>query len=397
MHSIIFIDDDSEIIQSTRRLLFSSRRDWKVTYANSAHEALEIMKNQKFEVMVSDIRMPDMSGIELLGLVRKNYPQTVRIALSGHSDREASLQASGLVHQYLAKPCSIETIVDAIQLALSSGDFGLSERIKELLGQLKTIPSQPAIYFQIIEELKNPDTSAMRIGKIISRDPSMAAKLIQLVNSAFFGLPQNVIDPAQAVVLLGVETIRDLVLGVGVFSQFDQSKLAQFSLDNLWNHSQRTSGLAKLIAIKLGGDKNQISNALVAGLLHDIGRLIIADNLPTQYLEILHNSRDRNLSFTDCEQGIIGANHAQIAAYLFGLWGLSQPIVNSVAGHHHPTSVGQDYPIELISVHAANVIDYQVHPDQSLIGPSPEFDQMLISLFNLTDQVESWRQLALST
>jgi HD-like signal output (HDOD) protein/CheY-like chemotaxis protein len=395
MKSILFVDDDPEILSSTRRLLSSTRQKWNVAYANSGEEALNKMRGNFFDVLITDIRMPGMSGIELLTITQKEYPETIRIALSGYSDRDASLLASGLAHQYLAKPTPIDVIVSTIQQAITIGFLVKDNQVRKLVAQLNTIPSQPQAYLRIVEELKKPEPSTDKVAAIVAQDGSMTAKILQLVNSAFFGLPRKVIDPAQAVVLLGLDTIRDLTLSIGVFSQFNPYKLERLSLSNLWYHCQRTAGLSKTIVTFSNGTKDQINNAFIAGLLHDVGKLILADNLPSQYLEVNRKSVLENREFNHVEQKIFGTTHAQVGAYLLGLWGLSASIVNAVAGHHDPINVPvEDLPV-LVAVHVANVLDHQLHESEPFVGRPPQYNISFLATVGVDEKLEAWYQNAL--
>ncbi|HEY9077294.1 MAG TPA: response regulator [Anaerolineaceae bacterium] len=393
MKSILFVDDDLEMILSTRRLLYALHRDWQVVFSNSGADALARLSEKNFDVIISDIRMPGISGIELLDQVRKRFPHMVRIALSGHSDRETSLKASGLAHQYLAKPSPAETIIAAIECALSAGSLIVDDNIRQVIGKLKTIPSQPKVYMDLVNELKNPDSSLACVGEIISKDASMSAKVLQLVNSAFFGLPQKVVDPTQAATFLGVETIRDLVLGIGIFAQFDQRKLSGLSISNLWNHSLRSSTLAKAIAIHFGMDKKICNSAMVAGLLHDIGKLVLADNFPQQY-QVAHQSwLAGDQPFEVYEYQIFKATHAQIGAYLLSLWGLPGTVSRTVGWHHNPSGVSDSDRSVMLCVHAANVLDYQRHPDVRMTAVAPTFNPDFLKTCNLEDQMNIWQSI----
>jgi HD-like signal output (HDOD) protein len=392
--SILFIDDDPEIISSTKRLLHAQRQKWSVTLAASGAEALQRLATEEYDVIVSDIRMPGMSGMDLLQYVRAHFPKMVRIALSGHADRNTSLLVSGLAHQYLAKPCDMETILGAIQQALFTGSLVPDENLRALISHLQTVPSQPEAYLQIVAELKKEAPSIGTVGKIIARDASMSAKILQLVNSAFFGLPQTVIDPTQASVLLGLDTVRDLVLTIGIFSQFDVGRLTRLSLGNIWDHSQRTGGLAKAIAQTQSADKKQISDAYIAGLLHDVGKLILADNLPQQYFAANQRATLEQAEISKVEKEIFGATHAQVGAYLFGLWGLPPGVVSAVAGHHEPmTMITVESPV-VLAVHVANVMDYQVHPEQIKVGRAPTYDEIFLQARGVNPYLSDWQQRA---
>jgi putative nucleotidyltransferase with HDIG domain len=394
MKNILFVDDEPEIISSTRRLLHSFHPEWQATFANSGTDALLRLREKDFDVIISDIRMPGMSGIQLLEQVCLQHPHVVRIALSGYADRDASLLASGLAHQYLVKPCPIETVIAAIQQSLMTERWIPNEKLRSLIAQLKTIPSQPKAYMDIVEELKKPTPSIGDVGRIISQDVGMSAKILQLVNSAFFGLPQTVIDPAHAAVLLGLDTVRDLVLTIGIFSQFEPGRLKRLSLLNVWDHSQRTGGLAKAIVLALGEEKKMVNDAFIAGLLHDVGKLILADNLPQLFLEVTQGAQLENRECIQLEQQAFGTTHAQVGAYLFGLWGLPQRVVDAVAGHHDPTGAGADANPVTLSVHVANVMDYQAHPEQAKIGSTPAWDVGFIKRCGAEEHLAAWRQLA---
>lgn len=387
---ILFVDDDVEIISSTKRMLYLNHHDWNVLYATSGAAALKQMEEHPVTVIVSDIRMPGMTGIEFLKEVKERWPQTIRIVLSGHSDRDSSLQASGLVHQFLAKPCPIDVVIQTIENALKTEDVIQDPNLKRILGQLKTIPSQPSAYTQIVEELKNPEASTATVGKIIARDVSMSAKILQLVNSAFFSLPQTIIDPTQAVVMLGVETIRDLVLAIGIFSQFDPAKLERFELNNLWHHSQRVSSLAKTIVLDSGGDKKQVNHALIAGLIHDIGRLVLADNLPDQYEQLIDRCSPRKASLYEMEIAELGTSHAHVGAYLLGVWGLPDPVIQGVIGHHDLWISKQKPSLVQVAVHVANVLDYQAHPQADSRIPLPVLNTSEVEANNMRAKLEGW-------
>jgi putative nucleotidyltransferase with HDIG domain len=207
---------------------------------------------------------------------------------------------------------------------------------------------------QIMEEVESPSASLEHIGTIISQDPAMSAKILQLVNSPFFGLSRLVANPSQAATLLGIDIIRGLVLCIDVFSQFNSSTLDKLGISLLWDHSIRTASYAKKIAHYENADKKTVDYAFIGGVLHDIGKLVLADNLPVQYYSALSTSSRKEIELYVAENDIFGTTHSQIGAYLLGLWGLPQPIIEAVAFHHSPL----DCPIKifngLTATHAAN-------------------------------------------
>jgi DNA-binding NtrC family response regulator len=231
MRKILFVDDDPKEIKRLRKMLRSIRHEWEMEFAVNGEEALGFMAKFPFDVIVSDMHMPGISGVELLDTVKKRYPRTVRIVHSDYSDRKMVLQSARSVHQFLMKPCNAETMKYTIERACKLRDLLRNETLKEIITGIHKLPSLPRLYNSIVAELYSKKTSLKKVSNIISQDVSMSAKILQLVNSAFFGLPQKIVDPHQAVVFLGMDTLKALVLSIHVFSSFEvDEELCGFSL-----------------------------------------------------------------------------------------------------------------------------------------------------------------------
>ena len=162
----------------------------------------------------------------------------------------------------------------------------------------------------------------------------MTAKLLQLVNSAMFGVQRHISDPTQAVRFLGLETIKTLALSAQVFSSFDGRRLAGVDAPALWAHSVAVSERARALATLERCDATAVAESLSSGLLHDVGKLVLSDGLGAEYGNVVQESRKSGRPLCEVEQAILGTTHAHVGAYLLGIWGLPQGIVASVAGHH---------------------------------------------------------------
>src|SRR4051812_21162295 len=237
VNHVLFVDDEVKILEGLKRLLRSFRDQWNMQFVSSAEEALAYMAAHPGDTLVTDMRMPGMDGCQLLQATMSQWPHIVRIVLSGQSDREILLKAAGLAHQYLNKPCDPELLKSTIQRAHALREFSVNETLKRLVSKMTSIPSLPGNYQEIMVELNQPEPSLKVIGEIMTRDAAMTAKVLQLVNSAFFGLPRRVTDSTQAVTLLGLHTVNGLVLSACVFSQFDQQECEGFSVDEFVLHS----------------------------------------------------------------------------------------------------------------------------------------------------------------
>ena len=227
MKRILFVDDEPMVLDGLRRMLRGMRNEWEMEFATSGHDALKILDGKRFNVIVTDMRMPGMDGCQLLNHVKELHPQVVRIVLSGHSDKDMVLKSIGPVHQFLSKPCDAETIKTTVARVCSMRDIMEDEALIKVVSGVESLPSLPELYSEVVDEVNSAEGSLNRVGEIISRDSGMSAKILQLVNSAFFGLPRHITSPVRAVQLLGLETVKALVLTVKIFSMFSRVRFGR--------------------------------------------------------------------------------------------------------------------------------------------------------------------------
>jgi putative nucleotidyltransferase with HDIG domain len=338
------------------------------------------------------MRMPEMDGARFLAEVRQRYPHTVRIVLSGQAGRDAALRSVDVAHQYLSKPCSAEALKATLARACALRSLLATESLHQIVSQMKSLPSLPTLYAEIVEEMNSPDPSIQKVGQIIGQDVAMAAKVLQIVNSSFFGLHCHVPSPAQAVMLLGAEVIKALVLSAQVFARLDTQLVAEFFVDALWIHSQATGTLARQIAKEEQADQRTTEFAFMAGLLHDVGKLVLAGSRPKQYAEVLDLHRGKGLLLWEAECEVFGSSHAEVGAYLLGLWGLPDPIVEAVAWHHRPGDLHVDSFCPLTAVHAANCLAHE-GPAQSSDSPAAPVDLEYLERIGLGHRLDTWHDL----
>lgn len=365
MQTILFVDDEPHVIDGLKRSLRSMRREWIMVFAGSGAEALERLAQQPFDVVVTDMRMPGMNGAQLLTEVLKRYPHIVRIMLSGHSDLQAIMQSVGPTHQYLSKPCDTEHLKETIANACTLRDLLGSATLRRMVAEMRLLPCLPSLYAEMMHAAQTPESPLAAIGEVIARDVGMTAKILQLVNSAFFGLPHRVTNAAEAVGMLGLDTIRALVLSFHIFGQCDAMLLPDFSAETLWRHSLTVGKLAKQIALMEGGDSCLCEDAYTAGLLHDAGKLALAIHVPYPYGKALALAREQHLPLFEAETIVIGACHAEVGAYLLGLWGLPKTIVEALAFHHCPEILPTVEFTPLSAVYAANCLVNAACPDNN--------------------------------
>jgi HD-like signal output (HDOD) protein/CheY-like chemotaxis protein len=351
---ILFVDDEPNILKSFQRMLRDMREEWDMIFVSSAKEAIDTLGTEYFDVIVSDVLMPDMNGLELLNRVMKAYPKIIRIILSGHFDEDMTMGSIRLAHQSLHKPCSLDDLKSTIQRALRLQDELEGDELKEIVARMDRLPSLPILYDKIIKTLNSPDASMRKVGEIISMDMGMTAKVLQLVNSAYFGLRRHINTPAEAVVYLGLEQIKALVLSVHIFSQAELQGFSQKFLKDLWDHCFLTGMYAKTICQAMHLDKSEHDIAFTAGVLHDVGKLIFIANYLDEYMRVVDRVKGEHVLFGEAEKDQFRATHSEVGAYLLGIWGLPDKIVESVMFHHNPRgSTGEGFS-PLTAVHIGN-------------------------------------------
>lgn len=386
---ILFVDDNPDMLSSLRRMLRVMRSEWEMGFVGGGREALEKLAEVPYDVVVSDIRMPEMDGVELLTRIKKLYPRMVRIALSGQSDQEVVLKSVGPTHQFLAKPCDADSLKAVILRSCALQDLLSDSSLQKIVTELESLPSLPSLYLEIIEELRSPKSSLAKIGAIISKDIAMTAKILQLVNSAFFGMPQHISSPAHAATLLGVNIVKALVLSVKIFSSYSTSMSEQLNIKRLWNHCNMTAVLTKEIARVEKFDRKMTDDAFMAGILHNVGILVLASNMPKQYNKVLQIAEKEKKRLVEAEQIVIGKTHAEVGGYLMGLWGLPDSIVEAIYFHHTPSKSPVITLGPLTAVHIANAFE-TTKPATEDAPIESYLDMEYLSKLGITDRIPSW-------
>lgn len=362
MRRVLFVDDEPRILEGLQRMLRPQRQEWETVFAPGAEAALVMMEALPFDVIVSDMCMPGMDGATLLGHVRELYPQVVRIVLTGHTELSTALRVVPLAHQFLAKPCDAQTLRVAVERACHLKALLNDESMRRTLAGLKDLPSVPRTYEALTRSLAQPDVSLQNVAKIIEQDVGVSAKVLQLVNSAFFGISRSMTNIQSAVSYLGINTLKNLVLSVEIFRAFKpQGELPGFSLEELQYHSQLTAN----IAARLPVPNYMVDTVLAAGLLHDVGKLILAWRFSERFKKNLAAADREACPLHIVEERHDGFSHAAIGAYLLGLWGLPYSVVESVALHHGPNRVPHQKFDAISAVYTANLLAHELEAASS--------------------------------
>lgn len=395
---ILFVDDEPNILDGLRRMLRRKQREWELEFADSGSKALKLMEQAPYDVVVSDMRMPEMDGAELLSLVMEQYPETIRFILSGHSDKAAIMRSLPATHQYMSKPCDASVLTEQLNRALCLKQQLDNKLVRRMISEIDTLPSLPEVYQQIQRISQSDEAGVKEAADVLSADIGMSAKLLQLVNSSFFGLAREVSSVHQAVSLLGMETLKSLVLTAGVFGEFTtNASFPGFSLERFSEHCTACGALAKQIVLDESQDETMAEHAMTAGLLHDVGKLIMAAKLPDIFADTLETACQDESPIYKTELECEGFSHAAVGAYLLGLWRLPLPVLDAVAFHHCPEESGCESFTPTAAVHVANILVQERNPGYSGNCVVPEMNMAFLSKLGLEDRIERWRQIDLAT
>jgi HD-like signal output (HDOD) protein/ActR/RegA family two-component response regulator len=390
---IIFVDDEPMVLKGLQRTLRKMRGEWEMTFTSSSKEALDILGTGSFDVIVSDLRMPEMDGMQLLAEVKSKHPQVVRIILSGQVEQESTFKSVQVAHQSLSKPCDADILKHTLNKLFGLRNLLEDESIKRIVSQTETLPSLPEVYTDVISELQSSDPSVRKVAEIISADLAMTAKILQVVNSAFFGLVRKINNPREAVMMLGTETIKALVLSVKIFSQFNHKKFAWFNFDELFNHSMSVSMFAQTISKQEHLEQTLVNNSLMAGMFHDLGKLILVANFQEPYQKVLTEAGKTRQNLWDLEIEQFGTSHAEIGAYLMGLWGLEYPVIEAIAFHHRPGKSLSNSTGLLTAVHFGDAFDRLKKDPNDLNGENglQQLDRGYLDNLGVAGRINDWQ------
>ena len=376
---ILFVDDDVSVLEGLQNLLRKQRKEWDMVFASSGQAALAALKEQAFDVVVSDMRMPGMDGAELLQRVLDERPGTVRIVLSGYAEGGAIARSLPVAHQFLSKPCDAAALISVIHRDVRLQTLLKDETLRRVAGRLGSLPSAPKIYTELTHLMAQDNVTAPKLARVIETDPAMAGKVLQLVNSAYFGLARAVTSIDQAVTYLGIDTLRGLVLNAHVFQTMARSSKKVLSLDELQAHSLLVARLAGKAVSPARRDV-----AFTAGIVHDVGKIILANGMPDLFAEAMKIAAAEHCPMYEAERRVLGITHAEMGAYLLGIWGLPFEIIEAVAYHHAPAVVTSGQREVLAAIHTVDAL-LRHAPD--------EIDSRFIADAGFADDASRWQDI----
>ena len=392
MRHILFVDDDLDVLDGLRDTLRPRRREWRMTFVDGGEAALAVLAHEPVDIVVSDLRMPGMDGATLLAEVARIQRDAVRIVLSGHAGPDVIGRVAAVAHRILVKPSTIEEIAGVIERSCVLLDVTGEVQLVRAAAGACPLPSPSATYVELKELLAHVDATTEQVAAVLERDIAMAAKVLQLANSAYFGRRQPVSSLHDAVTLLGHDTLRALALAVEAFQRFHiPAPIPCFSREAVQHRSLQVARLAH----KLSDGDPAADDSFAAGLLLDVGLLVLAAHEPEYLGDVLLTAEREGRTVHEIELERNGITHAEIGAHLLALWGLPHTIVEAVAHHHSPlrSPVPAFDAIAMVHIADALVADMERGAATGPTGLS-RIDLEYLEHLGVTGRIAEWQQLA---
>ena len=390
MIRLLFVDDDVTSLAELRSRLAHLEGEWEMQFATSGADALELLEDDLVDVVVAAEQMSELDGFGLFEAIRESRPGVVRLMLCSTSGQAAPCFSGRNAHRYLEKDGDVGELELAVTQCTYIRSLLANESLREVVVGLTDLPTLPSLYTEIVK-ISQDETKTLRdAGAAVAKDVGMTAKILQLVNSALFGIPRQISSVEDAVGFLGIDTLKSLVLSVRLFSSMGAVKLRGRSLEKLAEHNLRTGIFAQQIAMQQGASKEVVDHAFLAGSLHDAGILILASEFAQRYAKAELFAEREGVHVTELEEREFGTSHASLGAYLLSLWGFPDEILEAVLLHHDPASYPGLEFTALTAVHVANAIDQQL----SGRGDEPErLDRDYLRALGLEDEIDGWVEL----
>lgn len=388
MRRVLFVDSDP----TTREIYGQLQTYWgiaqQVHTAATAAEATRLLNHYKFDVIVTELVLPDLAGLDLLAQVMETHPEAARIIITGNSDKLKAAEALNVAHRFFSKPFSFEVLGSLLE-HLSNRDYLLNnERIRCMIFKTGALPVLPSTWVELSRMLDSPDTHISDIAAVVEQDPGLTTRLLHTVNSAYFGIARKVVSCSEAIQIVGLELVRGLMMGIKMFDYYKNSPFVRKVFGRIWDHSLRTAAGARKLSTMEGLPADQRNVSFTAGLLHDIGKLVLAANAEDEYRQALEIAERDSIPVYRAEEQVFGLSHAEIAAYLFTMWGFPDAVVEAVENHHKLANLERFTPA--LAIHVAQSL-------QRGLAEEKQLDTALLERLNLTHRIPAWKQALMTT
>ena len=334
--NILLVGDDARRLQDPPPL--PGTEPWIVTVAATGSQALLELERRPQDVVVADVDAGTADAASLLCAISERWPSTSRIALCGSlecSTRPYQL-ALPAAHQYIFRESAASEFHEAVERCLRLQDLLSQPGLRAVIGSVHRLPPRPRTFARLQVMMSHRNVTPKKICAVIEADAAITAKLLQLANCAMFHEREPIRNIEQALVRLGFLGLRNLVMCAEVLNGWRRATHGALDLDSMQAHVQR---VARVTAALTAGSHCS-DEAVLAAFLHDIGYWLLVQERPAQLDQAAALAVSTDIPMQEAERCILGTSHAEIGAYLLGLWGMPNTLVEAIAHHHTPELVG---------------------------------------------------------
>jgi HD-like signal output (HDOD) protein len=362
-------------------------RGWEISHAPTATIALEIARKQPVDVALLSASVTDTDLVDLAGDLTQIHPKLTTFILG--DDVETSQAYVTGRYQFFPELSDPAPLIAAIERMATLVSWLTNNTTIDLVSGIHSLPTIPSNYQGVIRIINSPNASIQEIGDAMEKDMGMTSRVLQVANSAYYGFSKSITSPTQAALLIGVETLKSLVRYTHVLNNFPHSPASTAIFDRVWRHSINVASVARRITMLHTKDENLAEEAFTAGLLHDIGKLVLISIKPDEYRDVMRQSAENKSLLHVIERVKLGTTHAETGAYLLSLWGLPYSILEAVAWHHYPSSSNLKQFSPLTAVHVANVAEHR-RQDIEDVKAIPPLDDRYLAELEVTNHVQEW-------
>jgi HD-like signal output (HDOD) protein/ActR/RegA family two-component response regulator len=395
MKRILFVDDDQNLLDGIRRMMRCYRDGWEMEFVASGEAALVACGERKYDVVISDLRMPGMDGAQLMSEIRERHPEIARLILSGYAGATITAKAMQVAHRVLAKPCEPLQLIEAIEQVCAWQEVLREEALLRVIGSMGELPALSNTYMELSSAVQHPKVAAATITKIIEQDAGMAAKILHVVNCGFFGRGQRASSVAQAVGTLGADVIHMVALQTEASRIFrPNAKVASSFWEGLERHSRHTAIIAGTLPVA----REIRELTMMAALLHDAGALALASAMSEEFALVLEEMERRDCSQEEAEEIVLGISHAEVGAYLLGQWGIHGMAAEAIAQHHQPNRMRHEGLDGSLAVYLSDLIalDLERPGEGGDKDGLRAVDRMELETLGLMDRYDGFRRGAMA-
>jgi putative nucleotidyltransferase with HDIG domain len=363
---VVVVDDEPSILMSLRSLFH--RQPVEFQEFSDCQEALKYLVNRTPDIIISDMRMPEMNGITFLSEVAKISPTSARFLLSGYEDKGIIIDAiaGGIAQLYILKPWEDQELLRIVQNTLSARELLRERNLQAIIQNITMLPSPPHIQTKLRQVFSKQSPSIREVAVEVEQDPAMVARIMRIANSVFIGARNPITTIQDAVTFIGIDYLQSMILGMEMFRHFEKSGDAETlkQLEELWHHAVNRAQIGRIVA-EQWKEFQQPQLAYITCLLLDIGLMVRMQLVPDQHNHFIRLASDLHLPLDRAEPKVFDIDHAEVGAALLRFWNFPEQISEAVAHHHSPDTDDTLTKIVQVADAVESLDDRQAH-DTSL-------------------------------